>query len=222
MLTTWGSASDVARSPVPLLRLVVGEGAAPLLPPPSPSDEGPGFGPSAAKNSSSFLVALGCPGGTAFGGLSAIGPAGTSGPNTQDHSTCFPSCVATPLSFSTCKTWPRPVRYTDNGDWNEFASQAGAAMPLSTTTSKSRKKWYTPTPKAWCNAVVHAVAHVAGITIRLRDVVRELGLVEESPPAIPRPLHQITQRMLDSEPVDRHVVAVHDEPSLARVCTTTN
>jgi len=55
------------------------------------------------------------------------------------------------------------------------------------------------------HVVVHLVSRVSCISIGLRYVVRELGLVEISLTIISRPVHQIFQSMLNGKAVHGHV-----------------
>ena len=46
----------------------------------------------------------------------------------------------------------RLVRYTESGERIRSTRASGTTIPLGTVTSLSRKKWYTPTPHASCDA----------------------------------------------------------------------
>mmetsp|Transcript_22074 Transcript_22074/g.57620 ORF Transcript_22074/g.57620 Transcript_22074/m.57620 type:complete len:311 (+) Transcript_22074:858-1790(+) len=94
----------------------------------------------------SLCVCLAECSGSSFCAFLATGRGAISGPFSQYHSVEASPCVGLPLSLITWVMVPFPLRHTDRGFSNEFSNQSGQAMPRGTVTSKSRKKWYTPTP----------------------------------------------------------------------------
>lgn len=67
------------------------------------------------------------------------------------------------------------------------------------------------------HVVMHAVAHVAIISIGLSYVVGELRLVEISLPIIARPIHQVFQGVLHSKTIHGHVSSGDLKTCITRV-----